>query len=97
MGQLKRQERVIVAIGGSCPALERLSNGDLLVAYRDETKRQACVSLTRSTDGGLTWKKEHTFDIRQKCRDPHHPAAPSPGLIGSQALGVGSWTLSVGR
>ncbi len=38
MGRLKRAGRVIVAEGGSCPSLERLSNGDLLVAYRDDTR-----------------------------------------------------------
>ena len=61
MGRLKRLDRVIVAIGGSCPSLERLSNGELLVAYRDDTKDRLCVSLTRSTDAGHTWHKEHTF------------------------------------
>ena len=61
MGKLKRDGRVIVAEGGSCPSLERLSNGDLLVAYRDDTLPRLGVSVTRSTDGGRTWRKEHTF------------------------------------
>ena len=38
MGRLERAGRVIVAEGGSCPSWERLSNGDLLVAYRDDTR-----------------------------------------------------------
>jgi len=61
MGHLIRQNRVIVATGGSCPSLERLSNGDLLIAYRDDTQPWSCISLTRSTDGGNTWRKEQTF------------------------------------
>ena len=61
MGHLIRQNRVIVATGGSCPSLERLSNGDLLVAYRDDTQPWSCISLTRSTDCGNTWCKEQTF------------------------------------
>ena len=61
MGTLDRDGRVIVAEGGSCPSLERLSNGDLLVAYRDDTHSKSCVSVTRSTDCGRTWRKEHTF------------------------------------
>ena len=61
MGHLIRQNRVIVATGGSCPSIERLSNGDLLVAYRDDTQPWGCISLTRSTDGGNTWRKEQTF------------------------------------
>ena len=61
MGHLIRQNRVIVATGGSCPSLERLSNGDLIVAYRDDTMPYSCVSVTRSTDRGNTWNKEHTF------------------------------------
>ena len=61
MGRLRRLDRVVVAIGGSCPSLERLSNGELLIAYRDDTRDRICVSLTRSTDAGRTWHKEHTF------------------------------------
>ena len=61
MGRLKRVDRVVVAIGGSCPSLERLDNGDLLVAYRDDTVSPIRISVTRSTDGGRTWKKELTF------------------------------------
>ena len=61
MGKLERDGRVIVAEGGSCPSLERLGNGDLLVAYRDDTHSKTCVSMTRSTDCGRTWRKEHTF------------------------------------
>ena len=61
MGRLDRVGRVIVAEGGSCPSLERLGNGDLLVAYRDDTHSKSCVSVTRSTDCGRTWRKEHTF------------------------------------
>ena len=61
MGRLERDRRVIVAEGGSCPSLERLGNGDLLVAYRDDTHSKTCVSVTRSTDCGRTWRKEHTF------------------------------------
>ena len=61
MGKLERDGRVIVAEGGICPSLERLSNGDLLVAYRDDTHSRTCVSVTRSTDCGRTWRKEHTF------------------------------------
>ena len=61
MGKLDRDGRVIVAEGGSCPSLERLSNGDLLVAYRDDTHSKMCVSVTRPTDCGRTWRKEHTF------------------------------------
>ena len=61
MGKLERNGRVIVAEGGSCPSLERLTNGDLLVAYRDDTHSKMCVSVTRSTDCGRTWRKEHTF------------------------------------
>ena len=61
MGKLERDGRVIVAEGGSCPSLERLGNGDLLVAYRDDTFSKLCVSVTRSTDCGRTWRKEHTF------------------------------------
>ena len=47
--------------GEVAPPLERLSNGDLLVAYRDDTCSKTCVSVTRSTDCGRTWRKEHTF------------------------------------
>ena len=54
MGKLDRDGRVIVAEGGSCPSLERLSNGDLLVAYRDDTHSKMCVSGTRSPLGA-TW------------------------------------------
>ena len=61
MGKLKRVDRVIVAVGGSCPALERLDNGDLLVSYRDDTFSPCRISLTRSRDGGRTWTKELTF------------------------------------
>ena len=61
MGKLRRVDRVVVAVGGICPSLERLSNGDLLVAYRDETQSRVCVGLTRSVDGGRTWQKQHTF------------------------------------
>ena len=62
MGILKRVDRVIVAVGGTCPALERLDNGDLLVAYRDDLlSPDHRVSLTRSVDGGRTWSKEFTF------------------------------------
>ena len=61
MGKLERDGRVIVAEGGSCPSMERLSNGDLLVSYRDDTLDRIGVSVTRSTDGGRTWRKEHTF------------------------------------
>ncbi len=61
MGHLLRRNRVIVANGGKCPSLERLSNGDLLVAYCDITQPGVCISLTRSKDGGNTWCKEHTF------------------------------------
>jgi len=61
MGKRKRIDRTIVALGGSCPSLERLNNGDLLVAYRDDTKDHLCISLTRSVNAGRTWQQEHTF------------------------------------
>ncbi|MAE60997.1 MAG: hypothetical protein CMJ49_06525 [Planctomycetaceae bacterium] len=61
MGHLLRQNRAIVATGGSCPMLERLSNGDLLVAYRKDTQPRVGMVVTRSTDDGDTWRKEHIF------------------------------------
>ncbi len=67
MGRLERVDRVIVAVGGSCPALERLDNGDLLVSYRDDTLSPYRISLTRSQDGGRTWTKESSFAFG---RDP---------------------------
>ena len=60
MGRLDRVQRHRGG-SGSCPSLERLSNGDLPVADRDDTHSRSCVSVTRSSDGGRTWRKEHTF------------------------------------
>lgn len=71
MGRLRRLERTIVATGGSCPTLERLDNGDLLIAYRDDTVQPRRISLTRSTNGGRNWQKEFTFSAGRGPGDPN--------------------------
>ena len=61
MGNLKRLGRVIIAYGGSTPAFCRCTDGTLLVSFRDAVEGYnsglSCVSLTRSTDMGVTWSK----------------------------------------
>ena len=57
--------RVFPGRNRAFPALERLQNGDLLVAYREGTDHwvtpDGVVRLVRSTDGGRTWSGPTTL------------------------------------
>jgi hypothetical protein len=74
-GPIELTDRVVVAGGGAgthraWPGAEVAANGDLLVAYKDAPDHArtdaGAVFLTRSTDGGRTWR-------------PPTPVAAEPG------------------
>ena len=89
--RLTQVRKVTVCTGApshrAFPAVEKLNNGDLLVAFREGTDhwrtKDGVVRLTRSEDGGTTWSESSIVfeDPEWNCGSHHGMAQIGNGRI----------------